>query len=154
MLNEILLGTLALGGLYFATSSKKENYFSVPGVGDVPESQLPALGYIKYNGYWFKQSDVAAAAAANGATQAGTVDVNSQLGWNIFLTLMNTSSAIISSIVQNNTARIQDLVQQIMTKYTAIPSTNYNPNFPFTRAQLEKLTIKKLEQVLAGNFNV
>lgn len=156
------LALLFGAGLLYMNSSKKdgttgttENTFFVPGVGEVKESALPGLGYIKFNGKWFKYSDVQAAAAANGVTgQGNTIDVSTQQGLNIFMTLLNTGLGITTTIINNTAQRKADLIEQITTKYTLAFSTAYDPNFPFTEAQLNALTIKKLKQVLAGDFSI
>lgn len=32
--------------------------FVVPGIGPIPENQLPSYGYVKYQGYWVRQDQL------------------------------------------------------------------------------------------------
>lgn len=155
------LGFIVLGmaALYTMSPSQdnnptQENVYHVPGVGDVVESKLPDLGYVKFNGKWFKISDIQAAAASNGVTQPGNVDISTQQGFNIFMTLLTTGAGIATTIINNTAQRKADLIEQITTKYTLTVSTSYDPNFPYTEAQLKALTIPKLEKILTGDFSV
>lgn len=164
MKNNKLVGlalVLGIGGYMFgrSQSSTKENYYSVPGVGDVPESELPSHGYVKYNGQWFLQSDLIAAAQTNGITPdpnggATIPDPSTQVGWDIFNTLLSAGAGITATIINNNAAKKADLIQQIKTKYTVLVSTSYDPNFPYTDTQLEGFTIPKLEKILDGDFTI
>lgn len=133
---------------------KGENMFFVPGVGEVPESALPGLGYVKFNGRWFSQADIAAAAAANGVTTSGNIDIETQTGLDIFLTLLNAGAAIVTTVITNNAAIKADLIEEIMTKYTLLISPNYTPTFPYTETQLNGFTIANLRLILAGNLTI
>lgn len=146
-------GLVGAGLLWFFTKEDEapENMFSVNGV-DVPESELPSLGYVKFNGQWFLRSDVIAAAQTNGVTTPGNIDVNTQLGFDIFMTLFNAGAGIASSIIANTAQRKADLIEQIETKYTLTVSSSYDPNFPFTNSELTALKIPQLEKILDGNF--
>lgn len=145
-----LLGVFALG--YFMKEDP-ENMFLVNGV-NVPESKLPSLGYVKFNGQWFLKADVITAAQSNGVTGSGNIDINTQVGFDIFMTLLNLGLGITTTIITNTAQRKVDLIEQIETKYTLTVSTSYDPNFPFTNVQLKALTIPKLEQVLNGDFAI
>jgi hypothetical protein len=156
--NNNTLGYLALGAaaVYFfmPQQNETENMFLVPGVGNVPESELPALGYVKYNGQWFSRADIMAAAQANGVTTTSNIDVNTQVGFDIFMTLLNAGLGIATTVITNTAQRKADLIEQIETKYTLVVSTSYDPTFPFTNAQLKALTVAKLEKVLSGDFSI
>lgn len=156
-MNNETLAILIFGAaaIYYMTpKAEPENMFFVPGVGDVPESELPEYGYIKYNGKWFKKSDIIQAAQSNGMTSPGNIDVNTQQGFDIFMTLLNAGLGLTSTIIANTVQRKADLIEQIETKYTLTVSSSYDPNFPFTTTQLNALTIPKLEKVLSGDFAV
>lgn len=139
---------------YMMPKEDPENMFLVPGVGNVPESELPALGYVKYNGQWFKRSDLMQAAQSNGVTTSGNIDVNTQVGFDIFMTLVNAGLGIATTVIANTAQRKADLIEQIETKYMLTVSISYDPNFPFTTADLNALTVPKLEKILSGNFNI
>lgn len=147
-----MVGALALYSL--SSQQEPENVFLVPGVGEVLESKLPDLGYVKYNGLWFKKTDLAQAAQTNGVTTSGQIDINTQVGFDIFMTLLNAGLGITTTIIANTAQRKADLIEQIETKYTLIVSTSYDANFPFTTGKLQGFTIAQLEQILSGNFTI
>lgn len=156
MNNEKMLfyGVLGVGTLWFFTQKEvPENMFSVNGV-DVPESELPNLGYAKFNGQWFLKSDIIQAAKTNGVTGAGNIDIGTQLGFDIFMTLLSAGAGIAASVIANKAQRKADLIEQIETMYTSVVSLSFDPDFPFTNAELNALTIPKLEQILDGNFTI
>lgn len=154
--NELLVLTvLGAGALYYVSKgSNSENMFFVPGHGNVKESELPSLGYVKYNGQWFLKSDVIAAAQSNGITTPGNIDVNTQVGFDIFMTLLNAGLGIATTVITNTAQRKADLIEQIETMYTLTVSTSYDPNFPFTNAQLKSFKIPQLEKILSGDFAI
>lgn len=154
MKNQNLLIAVALvGGYLYFNQAPKENYFFVPGHGDQPESKLPSFGYVKYNGKWFKITDLQAAAAANGI-QTGNVDISTQQGIDLFMTLLSAGLGLTTTIIANTAAQKADIIEQILTKYTLPISASYNANFPYTETQLQGFTIAKLNQILGGNFTV
>ncbi|WP_299368323.1 hypothetical protein [Winogradskyella sp.] len=154
---ENVLPWLAVGVAVWALTSKtttKDNVFFVPGIGDVPESRLPELGYIKYNGLWFKESDLLAAAASQGVTSPGNIDINTQVGVDIFLALLQAGTSLATTLINNSGQRKADLVDQIYAKYMVPVSSTYDASFPYTESQLEKFTIKQLEDILGGDFTI
>lgn len=150
---NLILCVFFLGGLWYLNQPAKENYFFVPDVGDVPESKLPSHGYTKYNGKWFKTSDLEAAAIANGIG-TGNVDISTQEGMDLFLTLLSAGAGLAIAVINNTDAQKDSLIEQILTKYTFLISPSYDDNFPFTEAQLQTFTVAKLNQILAGNFSI
>lgn len=150
--NLFIIALVGAGYLYF-NQAPAENFFFVPGHGDVAESSLPALGYVKFNGRWFKYTDLQAAALANGIT-TGNVDINTTQGLNLFLTLLAAGTGLATTIINNTAAQKDALIEQILTKYTLPVSLSYDVHFPFTETQLEALTIAKLNQILGGNFTI
>lgn len=150
---NLLIGVVIIGGLLYMNQKPKENYYNVPGVGDVAESKLPDYGYVKYNGKWFKYTDLQAAALANNI-DTGDVDISTQEGLNLFLTLLQAGLGLTTTIIQNTAAQKADLIEQILTKYTLTVSASYDDDFPFTESQLQGFTIAKLNQILGGNFSV
>jgi hypothetical protein len=146
-----ILGVIAVG--YYLGKEEPENTFLVDGVS-VPESDLPGLGYIKYNGQWFLKADVITAAQTNGVTSPGNIDINTQIGFDIFMTLLNAGLGVTTLIIGNTAQRKADLIEQIETKYTLVVSLSYDAAFPFTNTELSALTVAKLEKVLNGNFAV
>jgi len=164
MENKQLLGLAIVFGVGYAVlggnkESAAENYYFVPGVGDVAESDLPDYGYIKYSGKWILKSDLMAAAQANGIAPdanggVNIPDTNNQVGWDIFNTLLSIGAGLTASIINNNAAKKADLIEEIKTKYTVLVSTSYDPNFPYTDTQLNGFTIAKLEKILEGDFTI
>ncbi len=150
---NLLLAVALVGGYLYFNQAPKENYFFVPGRGDVPESQLAELGYVKYNGKWFKITDLQAAMAANGITN-GNVNISTQEGIDLFMTLLSAGLGLATTIIEDTAAQKADIIEQILTKYTFVVSVSYDDNFPFTETQLQGFTIAKLNQILGGNFNV
>ena len=146
-----IIGVLAIG--FFMKKSDPENMFLVNGA-NVPESELPGLGYVKFNGEWFLKTDVITAAQTNGITTPGNIDVSTQVGFDIFMTLLNAGLGIATTVVVNTAQRKADLIERIETMYTLTVSSSYNPNFPFTNAQLKALTVAKLEKILSGDFAI
>lgn len=146
-----IFGIIAAG--YFLGKEAPENTFLVDGVS-VPESALPGLGYIKFNGKWFLKDDVITAAQTNGVTSSGNIDINTQIGFDIFMTLLNAGLGVTTLIIGNTAQRKADLIEQIETKFTSVVSLSYDANFPFTNAELKALTVAKLEKVLNGNFAI
>lgn len=151
--NLFIVALFGLGYLYFNPSGGGENYFFVPGRGNVAESQLPSLGYVKYNGKYFKLTDLQAAALANGI-QTGNINISTQQGIDLFMTLFSAGLGLNTTIIENTSAQKADIIEQIMTKYTLIVSLSYDDDFPFTESQLQGFTVAKLNQILGGNFNV
>lgn len=150
---NLLIAVALLGGYLYYNQAPKENYFFVPGRGDVPESELPGLGYAKFNGKWFKITDLQAAAAANGITNPN-VDISTQQGIDLFLTLLSAGLGLTTTIIENTAAQKADIIEQIMTKYTLPVSLSYDEDFPYTETQLQGFTIAKLNQILGGDFTV
>lgn len=155
--NLIYLGIIGViaAGYYLGKEEEEEpeNTFLVNGVS-VPESDLPGLGYIKYNGQWFLKDDVITAAQTNGVNSPGNIDINTQVGFDIFMTLFNAGLGVATLVINNTAQRKADLIEQIETKFTSVVSLSYNANFPFTNTQLKALTVAKLEKVLNGDFAV
>ncbi len=150
--NLLIIALFGAAYLYYNRQSA-ENFFFVPGRGDVAESELPSLGYVKYNGKWFKYTDLQAAALANGIS-TGNVDISTEDGMALFMTLLSAGLGLTTTIIENTAAQKADIIEQIMTKFTLPVSLSYDVNFPFTETQLQAFTIPKLNQILGGNFAI
>lgn len=154
MKNSTMLIFAGIALFFFASSQTNttENYFKLPDGRSVPESELPALGYVFYMNRWVKRSDLEAALIANNLTtapQSGT-----QQAWNVINTILSAGMALTSTIINNVEAEKDRIIQDILAKYTFSPSPNYTASFPYTTQQLKNKTIQQLNLILAGNFNV
>lgn len=56
MNRKTLILLLILGYLILRKRQPKERFFRLPNGQVVPESQLPSLGYVNYQGYWIHQT--------------------------------------------------------------------------------------------------
>lgn len=64
MKNKTLIGVIllvAVGAAFSTGTNTQENYFELPNGTVVPESQLKALGYVKYYSRWVLESELIAA---------------------------------------------------------------------------------------------
>lgn len=153
MKNSTLMKGLGIGllGWVFLGSSKeeqKENYFRVKDGREVPESQMPAEGYVKYGGKWVLKSDLQIAAGTLGITDTTTINPTTPTGLRILNLLFGAGQTITASIINNTEKAKKDLITQIQLKYLVTHSPSYNANFPHTIAQLNTYTIKQLEEIL------
>lgn len=95
--NKILiLGALAIG-LYMMSGSGGGPRYYVPGVGYVPEADLPSMGYVNVGGKWYSQAQVDAAAAQAGVS-AGTVSPGSS-AWNTIAAILAAAIPLVTTIV-------------------------------------------------------
>jgi len=148
----IALGLLGAGALWYLSqdSTQNETYFLVNGV-PTPESKLRALGYIEpYPNKWILASDWQAALAANNLT------TTPPQGSNDYFTILNSVIAagltLTGEIFNNQAKEKQALVDNILLKYTTIPSANYDASFPYDRSKLESFTIAQLKQIESGQY--
>lgn len=134
------------------TNNSNQNYFQLPDGRQVPESDLPSLGYVKYYGRWVKQADLIAAMQANNITN--TPQQNTPDYWALVNTILQTGLGLTMTIINNTAEQKKALIDDIMFKYTVVVSTNYDSNFPYTRSELNTKTIKQLKNILAGNYTI
>lgn len=145
--NTLLL--IAAAGLaYLAmTNQEKEHYFNVPGIGPVPESALPGLGYVKMNGQWYTAAAVNAAAIQAGGTPGQTITEGTAI-FNTIMTILQTGFNLYTQITQITQANRAQAIQQILDKYTSLTSPDYIPMFQYTNQDLQGMTIGQLQTIL------
>lgn len=94
--NLLIFGALGLGAYFYMNSNKpKERMFNVNGQA-VPESQLPALGYVNVAGQWYTQAQIAAAASAGGVNPPTS---GTDPAWNTIATVLATAAQIVPLVV-------------------------------------------------------
>jgi hypothetical protein len=98
----LIIGAVLLGAFYLSSGGQKEQRYMVPGVGYVPESQLPSYGYVNVGGKWYSQAQVDAAAAAAGVS-AGNVTPGS-IAWNAIKAILAGSIPLIDTLVGGGTS--------------------------------------------------
>lgn len=143
-----IIAAIGLGAIVLMRTGNREQMFYVPGVGNVPESQLPNYGYQKFNGLWYSSSQIQAVMAQAGV-QPGTTVTPGTTTWNTIATILSTLIGLTTTIITevNNANRIQ-AINDILAKYTEPSSSSYNANFPYTRTQLEAFTNQQLQNIL------
>ena len=147
--NQTLMFLMA-GGLLYLVFTKKgtgELYFNVPGVGNVPESALPGMGYIKMQGQWFHQSAVNQAAINAGGTPGQTITEGTVI-FNSIMTILQAGFGLYTQITTITAANRAQAIQQILDKYTSPSSPNFVPAFLYTQSILETKTNAELKQIL------
>ena len=149
--NKTLLLIAAAGLVAYSFIGKKNggNKFYVPGHGYVEESMLPSMGYTKLNGQWYSQSDVNYAAAQAGLPPGTPVDSTMQI-FNTIMQLLQAAVPLVSSIITEVTNANRDQVMdQIITKYTSPTSPYWQMVFNYpTKASMAGLTNAQLKTLL------
>lgn len=145
------IGLIALalgGGYFFLNANRQQTLYNTP-YGQLPASQLPQYGYVNINGLWYPQNVVNDAGQTLGFT--GTV----QQGTNQWITLvnylLNTGLNLYTTISSElcNDQKKTDLKNQIFAKYQSTVSIDYDPNFPYTQAQLDTYNCSQLNKILS-----
>lgn len=155
MKDKNLLGLLllvAVGAAFVSGANTEENYFELPNGNVVPESELKALGYIKYYGKWVLESDLIAALQANGMTNLP--QENTPNYWALINTIIQSGLGLTTTIINDTAKKKKELIDDIIFKYTIAVSPNYDGTFPFSRTDLEKKTIKQLKEILGGTYSI
>ena len=148
--NKTLLLIAAAGLVAYSFIGKKTaNKFYVPGHGYVEESMLPQLGYTKLNGQWYSQSDVNYAAAQAGLPPGTPVDSTMAI-FNTIMQLLAAAVPLVSSIVtQVTNANRDQVMEQIITKYTSPASPYWQMVFNYpTKQSMAGLTNAQLQKLL------
>lgn len=151
-----LLILLGLGlAIYFGggdSSNSGENYYRLPDGREVPESELEALGYVKYLGKWVKQTELLAALQANHISTLPPE--SSPSAWTVLSTILQTGIGLTNTIINNIAAAKQAKINDILVKYTLPSSPNYSATFPYTTAMLNAFDLPKLNLIFNGNMTV
>jgi len=130
---------------------KNETYYFLPDGTRVPESRLPALGYVElYPGKWVSQADLLAASQAQGFSTIPATGTPNY--WGIVNTIITTGLNLTNTIINSTAEEKKQLIADILFKYTVAVSANYDANFPYTENQLQQMTNKQLKEVLAGQY--
>lgn len=147
--NNLIIGAIiGLGIVTLMKTGGGEKTFFIPGIGNVPQSQLPNYGYVLFNGLWYHQTQIDAVMAQAGVSPGTTVSPGSST-WNTIASILGTLIGLTTTIITEVTnANRQQAINDILVKYTEPTSASYNASFPYTRAQLDVLTNPQLKQIL------
>ncbi len=147
--NQTIFLLIAAGGLAFLamTNKEQEHYFNVPGVGPVPESALPAMGYTKIGGQWYLSTAVNDAAIQAGGTPGQTINEGTQI-FNAIMSILQTGFNLYIKITQITSANKTEAINQILDKYNNATSPDFIPMFAYTSQDLQAMTIGQLQKIL------